>query len=568
MLSGGLPMGPTGRVGLAVTPASPESLYAMYVGEDSQLQGIYRSDNRGEDWLPITEESSANGLSSNALGGFGWYFGKLRVSPVDPDDIILLGVDLWRSRDNGANWYMAAPPWFQYQVHADKHDLVFDAQQRILLATDGGLYRADYEGQAWEDMERIPTSQFYRIAWNPHRPDWIYGGMQDNGTSGGPDLAFEWPRIFGGDGFQPAFRPDLPEVIFVETQNGGIRVSTNEGLSFSSATQGIDPTDRKDWDMPYIISPHNPEVMYTGTYRVYKSITGTAPFWEPVSEDLTDGLLLHPRYHTITTINESPVTEGRLYVGTVDANVWRTDNAGQNWVNVSEGLPIRYVSSVKPSPDFSDYVYAAHTGYKDNDFIPHLHRSTDLGGTWEDISGDLPPLAINDIYILPGHRDTVLFVGTDGGVYGTLNGGQQWERLGKNMPFIPVYDIEYDSINHRLFAGTHARSALSYPLDSLGVGPADPDTTITAAAAVALPADYIDVFPVPAREQVRLAFFNPQSSYELAILNNQGQLMQLWQEQASGQLVHEVDLRRWPSGWYIAKLKIRHQVYTARILKQ
>lgn len=568
MLTGGLPMEPTGRVGLAVTPAAPESVYAMYVGTDSQLQGIYRSEDQGNTWSLLTDNQGGNGLSTNALGGFGWYFGKLRVSPVAADDIFLLGVDLWRSTDGGSTWEMAAPPWFEYQVHADKHDLVFDNELNILLATDGGLYRADYSAANWEDMERIPTSQYYRIAWNPHNPDWVYGGAQDNGTSGGPNLGFEWPRIFGGDGFQPAFRPDMPEIMYAETQRGNIVVSNDNGQTWFSATEGIDPDDRRDWDMPYIISPHDPDVMYTGTFRVYQSTAGVVPQWNPVSEDLTDGLVLHPRYHAITSIQESPLVEGRLYVGTVDANVWRTDNAGEAWVNITAGLPERYVTSVKPSPNFADYAYAAHSGYKDNDFVPHLHRSTDAGQTWEDISGDLPPLAVNDVYILPGYQDSVLFAGTDGGVYGTMNAGAQWERLGAGLPFVPVYDLEYDSINNRLLVGTFARSILSYPLDSLGIEQEPQDTVVQVRSAEA--PSFLKVYPNPAREWVNLSFFNIESgrAYEMAILNANGQLMALQKGQQPGEVVHQLDISTYPAGWYVVKVKIRHQVHQARFLKQ
>lgn len=569
MLSGGLPMEPTGRVGLAVTPAAPENVYAMYVGPNSQLQGIYKSEDEGESWSLITENLGMNGLPTDALGGFGWYFGKLRVSQVSEDDIFLLGVDLWRSPDGGANWAMASPPWFIYEVHADKHDLVFDSQENILLATDGGLYRSDYSAFIWEDMERIPTSQYYRIAWNPHRPNWVYGGAQDNGTSGGPNLEFEWPRIYGGDGFQTAFRPDLPQVIYAETQRGNIVGSSDEGQSWFSATEGIIPTDRRDWDMPYIISPHDPDVMYTGTFRVYQSTAGIVPQWAPISEDLTDGLVLHPRYHAITSIQESALVEGRLYVGTVDANVWRSDNAGGQWTNISAGLPERYVTSVKPSPDFEDYVYAAHSGYKDNDFIPHLHRSKDAGQTWEDISGDLPPLAVNDVYILPGHQDSILFAGTDGGVYGTMNAGMQWERLGSDLPFVPVYDLEYDSINNRLLVGTFARSILSYPLDSLIVEQEMEDTTVVQVNELELQSA-VEAHPNPATAFVDLSFSNiyPGRAYEIAILNANGQLVELTKGQQQGRAVHQIDIQNWPAGWYVAKVKMHHQIHQVKFLKQ
>ncbi len=461
-LTNGLPTGKQGRIGLSQCTSQPNILYAVQVDTSSNLSAIYRSNDRGATWNPTAANPGDGG---DPLGGFGWYFGHIEVNPNNPNDVFILGVDLWRTDDGGQSWFRASPDWWTYDVHADKHDLVFYGNGKILLATDGGLYRSTDNAENWEDIENIPTTQIYRVAINPHNPDFYYGGAQDNGTFGGNSTISQWDRIYGGDGFQAVFHPTDPNILYFETQNGNI-VGTADGSFFDSGTSGIDDNDRRHWDMQYIISPHDPEVMYVGTQRIYASF-GHLPNWYPVSDDLTDGLVFEPRFHTITTLDESPVEQNLLYVGTVDGNVWRGNPTTMAWQNITPGLPERYVSSVKASPNFANRVYVTHTGYRDNDFTPHLHRSDDRGATWKSVAGNLPNLAIYDVYILPGHQDSIIFTATDGGVFATLNGGKNWSRVGSNMPVVPVFDLTINPATNRLVAGTFARSIMTFPLDSV-----------------------------------------------------------------------------------------------------
>ncbi|PHI18875.1 hypothetical protein CEQ90_15645 [Lewinellaceae bacterium SD302] len=467
ILTDGLPTDNQGRIGLTQSLSDPQTIYASYTGTNSQLFDIYKTSDGGSSWAPVLDPTSFNPISENALGGFGWYFGKIRVNPADQNDIYVLGVDLWRSRNGGVDWERASPPWFEYSVHADKHDLQWDSQGRILLTTDGGMYRSNPEVTEWEDMENIPCTQFYRVAVSPHLSGTVFGGAQDNGSTGGNNLEEEWPRIFGGDGFQMRFHPNNPQHFFAETQNGNINVTLDGGFDWFPADDGIEGGDRRNWDMQYFLSPHDPDQLYTGTYRAYRASNSEFPFWQPISDDLTDGLILNPRYHTITCIDESPVEAGLLYVGTTDGNVWRGDNAGQSWTSITDGLPDRYVSSVKPSPDDSDIVYVTFSAFKDYDFTPLVFRSLDRGESWTSIAGDLPNLSINDIYVYPGRGDSILFIANEGGVYGSINAGESWERLGQNMPLVQVRDLEIDTSTNELVAGSFARSILTYSLDSL-----------------------------------------------------------------------------------------------------
>lgn len=460
-LSGGLPTGNYSRIGLGMAPDSPDHLYATYVGQNLDFAGVYETANGGATWT----ENPGNNIDPGFMGGFGWYFGKIHINPFNKLDIWIPGITGMRSVNGGQTWDYSIP-WDQ-DVHADKHDMVFLNATTALLATDGGLYKTTNGGTTWAKIENIPTTQFYRVAYNPHDPLLYIGGAQDNGTLvGNASLINNWDRIFGGDGFQAVFHPTDPGIFYCEYQNGGISGYDAGSGWFNPATDGIEPTDRFHWDMQYIMSPHDPDIMYTGTHRVYMSISHP-PYWFPVSDDLTDGVVFEPRFHNITTLHESPILPDLLYIGTTDGNVWRGSPSQQQWTNITGSLPDRYVSSVKASPNFSDKVYVTHTGYKSNDFAPHIHRSDNKGNTWVPIAGNLPNIAINDVFVLPGHQDSVIFVATDGGVFGTLNAGTSWDRLGTGMPIVPVYDIDRNPTENTLIAGTHGRSIMSFPLDSL-----------------------------------------------------------------------------------------------------
>lgn len=464
-LEGGLPTDPKCRIGIDIDQSNAQHIIAMYADTDLTFDAIYESFDGGNTWSPM----DAIGLDANFQSNFAWYFGKTFINPFKTNEIYALGVVLWRSLDGGKNWEQASPDWWTYQVHADDHDMAFIDDHTMLLGTDGGLYRSSDSGASWEKIENIPANQVYRVAYNPFNTEWYFGGLQDNGTTGGnATLLKDWPRLWGGDGFQAAFHPTNPDIYYFETQDGNIS-GTTDGSNFDNAGAGIDDTDRRSWDMQYFISANDPDVMYTGTYRMYMGF-GHLPAWTPISEDLTNGNIFGGRFHVISTVHESPLNPNHVYAGTSDGNVWHGNPFDLTWTNITAGLPLRYVSCVKASPTQENRVFVTHTGYKSNDFKPRIHQSDDLGSHWTPIAGDLPDFAINDLFILPGHQDSVLFVASDGGVYGSLNSGLHWERLGAGMPIVPVYDLEWNAAKNTLFAGTFGRSIYSFPLDSLNLG--------------------------------------------------------------------------------------------------
>lgn len=468
VLQNGLPDDSSSRIGIDISQSHPNVLYAAYTHPSTfNLKGIFKSEDSGESWqsLPIGEEV---GLPASIYSGFGWYFGKIRINPNDPNDIFILAVDMHRSKNGGQSWDFAAPPWYFYDVHADKHDLIFQGSN-IYLTTDGGAYKSSFESEEWVDIENIPTTQFYRVGYNPHKPTYYYGGAQDNGSTGGnADLINEWERIFGGDGFQMLFHPENPEIFYVQTQNGGVFVTETGGNFFSGAATGISQAERRNWDMPIIMSHHNPDVLYTGTTRVYKNSKGHNAEWESISEILIDD---NSDFFAknISALAESETDSLLIAAGTSDGKVWMTRDGGKSWYDATSGLPKRYISGLAI---WGDEIFVSMTGYKDAENIPHIFGSNDFGQSWSSFQFDLPPVAINKVIVLPVLDDLVyprLIVATDAGVF-FYTGDQKWIRLGDNMPIVPVYGLGYNPTMNTIIAGTFGRSIMSFDMNQVGYG--------------------------------------------------------------------------------------------------
>jgi len=471
-LTNGLPLGKFSRIGLAMSKQNPEKLYATYVDSLHRYHNTYKTLDGGKSWT----ELAYNSEQISAYGGpgqdFGWYFGKIRVAPNNDDILYILGVNLWEVTNNGAAWNNVMRN--STSVHVDNHDMQFIDNKTAVVATDGGLYKGKLSANGnwnFEDADDIAISQFYRISINPHQNGVYIGGLQDNGTIEGNYTSLNaWQRVWGSDGFTTQFLKNDKNTRYVSVQNGNIYILKNFGTSNESSrsfNNGIEPTDRTNWDTPFLVSQHNDNIMYRGTYRMYKNETPQAANWFPISEDLTDGIILNKRFHTITTMAESPLTANILLVGTVDANVWITKDGGENWNAIYSGLPERYITAVKNSYADEGIIYVTQSGYKDNDDRPYIFKSINYGECWKSISGDLPLVALNEVEIYNNGLDNVLFAATDGGIFYSNNGAVNWHYISGIMPAVPVFDIEIDYNNQRLVVGTHARSMYSYPIEDI-----------------------------------------------------------------------------------------------------
>ena len=549
-LNPGFPSNNNSRIGLEMSQQTPGKLLAVLVDSGYEFGGLFQTTDYGDSWLPLNDL----GLS-DALSDFGWYFGKVRMNPWNDNEVQVLGVDLWKNQDvTGEPWQMGAPIWWTYEVHADKHDLVYLDSTTYLLATDGGLYKTVNSGQSWFDLEDIPNTQFYHVAVNPHQPGVYYGGAQDNGTSKGSAVApAAWPRIYGGDGFQPGFFPENPQLLVAETQNGNIEIISNEQTIINS----LEPQDSyTNWNTPYEISRHAPMRMYSGGNKLYSVSNAQWGSWRNMTGLLTKNV---SDFATLSTISESPISEELLYVGTSDGNIWRMKSDGSNLTQVNSGLPNRYVTSVVASGRELETVFVTFSGYRFNDPFPHVYKSTDKGATWEAVAGDLPQVAVNDLVEYP-HQEGVYFVATDAGVYVTVDDGQHWQRMGSGMPVIPVFDIDFDPYEFRLVAGTFARSIMTFDLEEILERPK------VAISQQQQPKFQFNLFPNPAGDIVQIEWLSPSpASTAWTLFDLQGRQVLNGHSSATGSF--QIDVHSLESGTYFLHLNSTAGVATKRLLK-
>ena len=417
LLTNGLPSGTqTGRIGLAVAASSPQTVYAIYADTPGYFDGVYKTTNGGTSWSRIDDGNDLSGVFSS----FGWYFGNIRVDPTDADVVWAVGFEVYRSSDGGVNWSDRSG-----SMHVDHHGFWIDPSNpsRLYDGNDGGFYLSTNSGISWTKRNTLPITQFYAITVDPQVPARIYGGTQDNSTprtlTGALD---DWDVLIGGDGFTVVVDYTDSDIMYGEYQFGGLAkttnaTSSNPSFSFNVKT-GISGSDRTNWHAPFVMDPNNHLVLYFGTNKCYKTTNG-AGSWTAISGDLTDGPGSGSlTFGTLTTIAVSPTAPNTIYTGSDDGNVYVTTNGGGNWTEIDAGLPVRWVTRVAVDPADDAIAYVTFSGYKEDEFLPHVFRTTNHGASWTDISGNLPDTPVNDI--VPDPQDAGrLFLATDVGVFVT-----------------------------------------------------------------------------------------------------------------------------------------------------
>lgn len=542
-LTGGLPNGgPHQRLGIALCAASPNTLYASYSTSDGvTTPGLYKSVNGGTNWTQI----NVNSFDMSAYGSFGWYFGKIYVDPNNANTLYIPGIDLQYSTDGGVNWNLRTPNWWIYQVHADGHHMYFANSNDFIYCTDGGIYRTLDGGNNWFDIENIPNNQFYAVTENPHNVGEYAGGVQDNGTMyGNASVINNFTRIYGGDGFTVQYTPD-PQLLYTETQGGGI---VYDDQFPTGNWQGLDVVAGQyyNWHTPYFVSSHASSTVFYGGEQVMR--IGDAPYGSavPFSPSLVDPQSPW-RVHNISTIHQSDIDSNILYAGTADGRVWNTLNYGGSWTNVSP-FPANpfYVTRVLASPNNTSNAYVTRSGYRDNDNTPLIFKTTNNGGAWTNISGNLPALAVNDILVYPGDENTI-FIANDAGVYYTEDAGINWSRLGNNMPYVAVLDIHFNYNSSRIIAGTFGRSIYSTDISTI--------TGVEPSADVAS----MDVYPNPFTDLLTVNCEEPFNSLKLFTV--EGKLV-LTSTTKTTSVAHLA------TGVYVAELEVNGKISHKQVIKR
>lgn len=471
----GFPPGQLGRMAIAVAPSNPNILYTVVEAEDDKRKGLYRSDDGGESWKQLNNDFE--------LLVRPFYFSRIVVDPRNPDVVVKAGLFGSISRDGGRTFKNLGP------MHSDIHDIVFDIRNSDILyvATDGGIYRSWDGGTTMEIVENIPVSQFYHVSVDDEEPYNVYGGLQDNGSWFGPSSspggveAKDWVRVGVGDGYRVYSHP-TKKLIYSEMQ-GAENVwrfdpVRDQAKSIQPLPAKGDPKLRFNWNASLTISPNKPDRVYIGSQFVHRS-DDMGETWVKISPDLTtndpskqqqeqSGGLSRDNsgaenHCTIFTIAESPLDENVIWAGTDDGNLQVTRDGGKTWTNVAgnvPGLPKNtMVHHVEASVHGKGTAYAVFTGYQTGDKKPYVYKTTDYGATWKSlVTPDIQSFCrnIQEDYV----NENLLFLGTEMGLYITIDGGKSWMKFTNNMPNANIHFIELHKRTNDLVIATHGRGII------------------------------------------------------------------------------------------------------------
>jgi len=480
-LSVGLPKGDMGKIGLAVSPINPSVIYAtIEAGPDEQ--GFYRSPNRGESW------EKRNSYISGATGPH--YYQEIFADPNVFDRVYQMDYMIRITEDGGKTFRFVG----EKNKHTDNHALAFlpGDPNYLLDGCDGGVYESRDGGKSWRYFDNLPVTQFYKLALDNAVPFYnVHGGTQDNGSQLGPSRTLnvngirnsDWIGTFGADGYACAIDPEDPNIIYVEMQNGRLFRFDKKSLEFVYISPGpevSDPPLRFNWDSPILISPYSRARIYYASQFLWKS-DDRGDSWTKISPDLTrnifrleqkimgktwgaDALWDHgamSMFSTITTISESPLQEGLIYVGSDDGLIQVTEDGGKTWRKIDKivGVPDNFfVNKIKASKHDKDSVYAAVDVHKTGDYKPYLLMSSDRGKTWTNIAGDMPQRNLVWSVTQDHVKKDLLFAGTEFGIYATVDGGKHWVKLSGGVPTISFRDIEVQEREDDLVGASFGRS--------------------------------------------------------------------------------------------------------------
>ncbi len=488
----------TGRIGLAVYARNPDVVYAVVDSDEggrlndfeetSRTGGVFRSDDRGVHWTRVSPFSPRS-----------FYFSQIRVQGDDSTRIWLLGTDLYVSNDGGVTFRGRGAP----AIHPDCHAMWVEPKggRRLVLGTDGGIHTSFDRGATWSYVDNLAIGEFYNVTTNMREPYYdVYGGLQDNQSWGGPSrtrfavdswlddsreghgiMNENWFVLGGGDGFHVAADPTNPDIVYYESQGGEIvrqDLASGRERNAKPSHQEGEALFRFNWNAPFMLSPHDPSVLWLGGQYVFR-LYERGDKWERVSPDLTtadpakmsSGGSGAEQHCTIVTLAESPAKAGVLWAGTDDGKVWVSPDAGRTWRDLTKSVPGvpagTYVSRIDPSALDANVAWASYDGHRTDDRRPYVYVTRDQGSSWSSIAAGLPGDA--PVKVVRGGRRNrdLVYVGTEFGMFMSLDGGKKWLPLENGLPTVAVDDIHTQPRDLDLVIGTHGRSV--YVLDGVQV---------------------------------------------------------------------------------------------------
>jgi photosystem II stability/assembly factor-like uncharacterized protein len=453
-----------GRIGVALAPSNPSRVYVITTATFGQDKGFYVSNDGGDSFAAQTRPSSQ--------GGFGWWFGRLWVDPVNQEHVFAAGVSMRRSANGGLSWSNVPG------LHADQHAMAWDpaVANRVYVGNDGGTYKSDLNGvSGFVQAIYEPYTQFYSIDVGEVMPERISGGAQDNGClrswdyPANPGDPNNWNSFGCGDGEYTVF-DYVDNHIFYGCSQYGSCIRRYDGplpapvtnITMSNGTVSA----RRNWLTPVVLDPNNPAIVYYGGNVLNRS-ADRGSTWTRISPpevDLTGTFEspervdpFYPNWGTITTISVSKTAPDTIYLGTDTGRLWKTEDGGASWTEfVGKGLPDRWVTRVAVDPEDSKTVWATFSGFRNGETAAHVYKTSDGGETWVNSSGNLPNAPVNDV-VIDKELGTV-YIGTDVGVFNLKKGGEHWQVVGKQLPLVPILDIRLHAASRTLYASTFGRS--------------------------------------------------------------------------------------------------------------
>ncbi len=472
----GLPRGMIGKVGITVSPANPERVWAIVEAEDG---GVFRSDNGGRTWSKVNEE--------RRLRQRAWYYTRIYADPKNADSVYILNVQFFKSNDGGRTYSTISVP------HGDNHDLWIapDDPNRMIQSNDGGANVSFNGGRSWTEQDQ-PTAQFYRVALDNDFPYNVYGAQQDNSTvriasrtTEGGITTSDWFDVGGGESGWIAPSPKDSNIVFAGSYGGlATRFDRRTGQQRDINPYPNNPMGsgadvlkyRFQWNFPIVFSPHDPNTLYLAANVLFKS-QDEGSSWQVISPDLTrnDKAKQSPSggpitkdntsveyYSTIFAVMESPLQAGTIWAGSDDGLVHISRDGGKNWSNVTPPASIMpewiQINSLEASPHDPATAYVAATMYKWDDNRPYLYRTTDYGKTWKKITNGIPDTAFTRVIREDPNKRGLLYAGTETGMYVSFDNGERWQSLQLNLPVVPITDLAIQKREKELVVATQGRS--------------------------------------------------------------------------------------------------------------